>query len=80
MFDLLTPIQQFFDILIAGLAAVSFAAFFWGLVIYIVESGDEAERLHGKRLMLASTTALLILMLLWWVLSALNLTSPQFTL
>ncbi len=77
MLDLLAPIQRFFDILVAGFAAASLAAFFWGLVIYITESGDEAERLHGKRLVLASTTALLVLMLLWGALSWLHLTSSQ---
>ena len=78
MLDLLTPIQQFFDILLAALFAVSLGVFFWGLVVYITESGDETERLHGKRLILLSTTGLLVLMLLWGALSWLGLTGPQF--
>lgn len=80
MVDILTPIQQFFDIFLAALGAASFAAFFWGLVLYITEGGDEAERLHAKRLILLSTTGLLLVMIAWGLLSWLHLTGPQFAL
>ncbi len=76
----LPPIQNFFDTAVEVFMAIFLAYFFWGLVHYIVEGGDEAARLHAKRQLLAGATWLVFLMALWWLLGLVNFTGTQFPL
>lgn len=76
----LPPIQNFFDILIALLLAIFLASFFWALVHYMVEGGDEAKRAHSRRMAIASATWILLLVALWWLLGLVSFTGSQFPL
>jgi uncharacterized membrane protein len=66
--------------LIPILIALAFLVFVWGLISFILASGDEAAKEEGKRRMIWGVIALFVITAIWGILALLrNLTDTNST-
>ena len=68
-------VMQLFINLIAGgmklLYIVAFAAFFWGIVLFIINTDDDKKRSEGKEWMKWSVIALFVMITVWGIVAIL---------
>lgn len=65
--DLLGSLMVFFYML-------AFAAFFWGIVLFLLNTGDDTKRQQGKSWMLWSVIALFVMIALWGIIGLITRT------
>jgi hypothetical protein len=74
---LIVQLQTWLDLLIPLLLTAAIVVFFWGLVKYILNAGDEAAKESGKTLMIWGMIALFVMVAFWgiigWVQQSLGL-------
>ena len=63
--DLLSNLQSWVNSLIPILMTLALAAFFWGLVKYIMSAGDEEKASSGKGIMIWGVIALFVMVSIW---------------
>ena len=63
--DLVTSVGTIVDSLVGVLMTLAIIAFFWGLVKYIWNAGDEEKRKDGKWMMIWSVVALFVMVSIW---------------
>lgn len=74
---LIGTIQGWINLLIPLMLSLAILVFFWGLVKYIMNAGDEGAKESGKTLMIWGMIALFVMVAFWgiigWVSNSLGL-------
>ncbi len=63
--DLIGAIETIVNNLVGVLMTLAVLAFFWGLVLYIFNAGDEAKRKSGRGIMIWGVVALFVMVSIW---------------
>jgi len=67
-----TEFGEIVGILIPILIALAFLVFVWGLITFILSSGDEAAKDEGKRRMIWGVIALFVIVSIWGIIGLLQ--------
>ena len=70
--DLFDDISDVIDKLIPILIALAFLVFVWGLIVFIMQSGDERAVAEGRRKMVWGVLALFVIVSIWGIISLLQ--------
>jgi len=69
---LVNDVQSVVNLLVPLVIAIGLLLFIWGLVQYIVASGDEAAKEEGRRKMVWGVIALFVIVSVWGLVALLN--------
>ncbi len=70
--ELLNQIGELIGLLVPILIALALVFFLWGLVVFIMNSGDESARDEGKKKMIWGIIALFVIVSVWGLVALLN--------
>ena len=70
--SLIASIGTLVSMLIPVVIAIGLLFFIWGLVVYIMASGDEAAKEEGKRKMIWGIIALFVIVAVWGLVALLG--------
>jgi hypothetical protein len=70
--DIVQQLGDFINLLVPVLIALALVFFLWGLVSFILNSGDETARDEGKKKMIWGIIALFIIVSVWGLVALLN--------
>lgn len=68
----LVSLSGIIAMLVPLLIAAALVAFFWGLIMYIFQAGNEEARKKGRQVMLAGVVALFIMVTIWGIIALLQ--------
>jgi len=72
IFNVLSDFLNVIDSLILLSLSLAFLFFIWGLAVFILRAGDEAERKKGKNMMVWGVIAMTVMVSIWGIVALLQ--------
>jgi len=72
--DTLNLVNTVINALVPIIISLALVVFFWGLVMYLVKIGDDAERKKGVSLMIWGVVAIFVMVSIWGIIRLLQST------